>query len=119
MRAVKAIGDFISKHFGWVVLVMVVAGILSGVYNTQKFNRQVALNQATSPSDLKEQNAASRSTWILTCIDNASGRDEAVSEAGIARCGTLGNQLFPERDWEHVAMINWEKQTLGSSPDEE
>jgi hypothetical protein len=76
----------------------------------------------TSPSWLKEDNADDKRRWILTCINNAAAGvlgGATMSDTAINACGVLGDKLYPDKDWEHVAMINWERYQLGSSPQEE
>lgn len=117
MRPVRAVGDFISKHFGMLILMVAVVACIVGIRAAYESRVEVTRTQDTSPSELKLRNDDRRRQWVLDCIDYATGRGETLSVEGIAQCGWLGDKFFPEQDWEHVAMINWEKQTLGSSPD--
>jgi len=105
----------------WLILSIVGLALWGLVAMDQASDRVVRENHI-SPSWLREDNADDKRRWTLKCINNAAAGvlgGATMSDTAINACGALGDKLYPDKDWEHVAMINWERYQLGSSPQEE
>lgn len=92
-----------------------------GIVATVQASSAATRENYTSPSWLREDNADDKRRWILKCINNAAAGvlgGAVMSDTAINACGVLGDKLYPDKDWEHVAMINWERYQLGSTTDE-
>lgn len=117
----KSVSVVASLWFAWLIIALL-WGCGWGIVATVQANSAATRENHTSPSWLKEDNADDKRQWILTCINNAAAGvlgGATMADTAINACGSLGDKLFPEKDWEHVAMINWERYQLGSSPQEE
>lgn len=107
----------------WLWLMFAIFGlIIWAIVFCIQFREGIVQEQNTSPNYLKEENLRLKRNWVLVCINNGAAGvlgGATMSDTAINACGTLGDKLYPDKDWEHVAMINWERYQLGSSPQEE
>lgn len=120
-RVLKKSASVAAKlWFVW-VCIAILALVIWGMVATVQYRERKVLADSFSPSYLQQENMGLKRQWILSCINNGAAGvlgGATMSEAAIAACGTLGDKLYPEKDWEHVAMINWERSVLGSTTDE-